>query len=103
MLKISRRNVLSLAHLFRNLSAIDSIPCQHLKFIDDLWMFYSNNRFGLEEQSLVWKEKTERFDWEARSFDPSMRDFNQVEITFDEITARSNKFVSIDLEAAKPG
>lgn len=103
MLRISRRNVLPLAHLFRNLSAVDSISCQHLKSIDSLWMSYSKKKFGLEKQSLLWREKTRRFEWEARRFNPDMRDFKQVEMAFDEITKRSNEFFSIDLEAAEPG
>lgn len=40
--------------------AIENFPCEHLLTIDQLWLKYSNGRFGFSVQKRIWNETR---DW----------------------------------------
>ena len=103
LLKLSRRNILPLAHLFRNLAATDFIECQDLETIDNIWMLYSNGKFGLGQQSLKGKEKIKGFDWEARSYGFDGTGYEKVEMAFSEVTERSEEIFSTNSAEVEPG
>lgn len=39
---------------YLDISAMRNIPCEHIKYLDELWMRYSNDRFGFTPQRDIW-------------------------------------------------
>ncbi|MFM6453720.1 MAG: GUN4 domain-containing protein [Planktothrix sp.] len=45
--------------------SIDNFPCEDLRTIDQLWVKYSNGRFGFSIQKKIWQEVGGKVDWKT--------------------------------------
>jgi GUN4-like len=48
-----------------DIDSIDNFPCEDLRTIDQLWVKYSNGRFGFSVQKKIWLEVGGKVDWET--------------------------------------
>ncbi|WP_414563217.1 MULTISPECIES: GUN4 domain-containing protein [unclassified Anabaena] len=72
MLKVTKRE----REGFLDVDAIEKFPCSDLRTIDQLWVQYSEGRFGLsvqkriyEEQGKEWSKMYSALDWSSRIYD----------------------------------
>jgi serine/threonine-protein kinase len=61
MLKAARREKAG----YFDRESIDNFPCDDLRTIDQLWVKYSQGRFGFSVQKKIWLEVGGKFDWET--------------------------------------
>jgi serine/threonine protein kinase len=61
MLKAARRE----KEGYFNKESIDNFPCDDLRTIDQLWVKYSQGRFGFSIQKKIWLEVGGKVDWET--------------------------------------
>ncbi|MCC3404845.1 MAG: GUN4 domain-containing protein [Microcoleus sp. PH2017_10_PVI_O_A] len=61
MLKAARRE----KEGYFNKESIDNFPCDDLRTIDQLWVKYSQGRFGFSVQKKIWLEVGGKVDWET--------------------------------------
>jgi formylglycine-generating enzyme required for sulfatase activity len=48
-----------------NIDSIENFPCEDLRTIDQLWVKYSNSRFGFSVQKNIWLECGGKVDWKT--------------------------------------
>ncbi|MEG4445494.1 serine/threonine-protein kinase [Microcoleus sp. AT9_B5] len=61
MLKVARRE----KEDYFDTGSIDNFPCDDLRTIDQLWVKYSQGRFGFSVQKKIWLEVGGKVDWDT--------------------------------------